>query len=51
MVVVYRGVERETYSCAPTCERRITLGDNQQSFNQILAQTAARNAQAAAAGK
>src|SRR5205085_3951582 len=27
-VVVYRGVERETYSCVPKCERRITLGDS-----------------------
>ena len=27
VVVVYRGVDRETYSCAPNCERRITLGD------------------------
>ena len=25
-VQVYRGMERETYSCAPNCERRITLG-------------------------
>ena len=28
VVVVYRGIERETYSCAPNCERRITLGDS-----------------------
>jgi Flp pilus assembly secretin CpaC len=26
-VVVYRGADRESYSCAPRCERRITLGD------------------------
>ena len=26
-VVVYRGVDRESYSCAPRCERRLTLGD------------------------
>src|SRR5215471_19511507 len=26
-VVMYRGIDRESYSCAPTCERRITLGD------------------------
>src|SRR5262245_11805959 len=24
-VVVYRGIDRETYSCVPVCERRITL--------------------------
>ena len=34
MVVVYKGVERETYSCASDCERRITLGDSQNYFNQ-----------------
>ena len=28
VVVVYRGIERETYSCMPNCERRITLGDS-----------------------
>jgi putative type II/III system pilus formation protein len=27
VVVMYRGIERETYSCTPVCERRITLGD------------------------
>ena len=26
VVVVFRGIERESYSCAPDCERRITLG-------------------------
>jgi hypothetical protein len=27
IVVVYRGLSRESYSCTPKCERRITLGD------------------------
>lgn len=27
IVVVYRGIERKSYSCTPGCERRITLGD------------------------
>jgi Pilus formation protein N terminal region len=43
VVVVYRGVERETYSCAPNCERRITLGDSSAYFDAGLAQTAARS--------
>lgn len=46
LVVVYKGVERETYSCAPECERRITLGDSPPYFNATLAQTGARNGQA-----
>ena len=32
VVVVYRGVERETYSCTPECERRLTLGDGNAFF-------------------
>jgi hypothetical protein len=35
-VVVYRGIERETYSCAPKCERRITLGDSAAYFTANL---------------
>jgi Flp pilus assembly secretin CpaC len=43
VVVMYKGVERETYSCAPDCERRIALGDSQQYFNVTITQTAMRN--------
>ena len=45
-VVVYRGVERESYSCTPKCERRITLGDSQDYFSTTLGQTGARTGQA-----
>jgi hypothetical protein len=48
VVVVYRGVERESYSCAPICERRITLGDSQAYFDAALGQTGNRNGQAQA---
>jgi Flp pilus assembly secretin CpaC len=50
VVVVYRGVNRETYSCAPTCNPTITLGDFQQFFSQNLAQTTTRSSQATAIG-
>ena len=43
VVVVYRGVERESYSCTPQCERRITLGDTPGFFTSTLAQTGTRN--------
>ena len=46
LVVVYRGVERESYSCAPQCQPRITLGDSTVYFNATLAQTGARDGQA-----
>jgi Flp pilus assembly secretin CpaC len=45
-VVLYRGIERETYSCLPNCERRITLGDTVNYFNANLAQGATFNLQA-----
>ena len=48
-VVVYRGVNQETYSCTPICERRMTLGDNPDSFDKTLNQITTRNAQAASA--
>lgn len=48
IVVVYKGVERETYSCASDCQRRITLGDSTAYFNSNLAESAARNGQAQA---
>jgi Flp pilus assembly secretin CpaC len=44
-VVVYRGVERESYSCMPTCERRITLGDSQAFFEGAMGQTLDRTRQ------
>lgn len=46
VVVVYKGVERETLSCAPDCERRITLGDSPNYFNTNLTQSGARNGMA-----
>lgn len=49
-VVVYRGFERESYSCAPLCERRIMLGDSQPYFDSTLGQTGGRNGQATAGG-
>ena len=46
LVVVYKGVDRETYSCAPECEHRITLGDSKVYFDGTLAQSGARTGQA-----
>lgn len=43
-VVVYRGIERESYSCMPKCERRITVGDSPNYFGPTLGQTVARTA-------
>ena len=52
-VVVYRGIDRESYSCAPKCERRITLGDAPPYFDATIGQAGARTSSAtgAAAGR
>jgi Flp pilus assembly secretin CpaC len=42
-VIVYRGASRESYSCAPDCERRITLGDSSDYFDTNLGQIGNRN--------
>ena len=46
LVTVYRGVDRESYSCAPDCERRITLGDAPGYFNATITESSTRNGQA-----
>lgn len=38
LVTVYRGVERESYSCMPLCQRRVTLGDSDNYFNTTMNQ-------------
>ena len=48
IVVVYRGASRETYSCAPECENRITLGDAPAYFDATLGQAGTRAARAQA---
>lgn len=39
LVTVFRGVSRETYSCNPNCERRITLGDGSEYFKANVEQS------------
>lgn len=51
-VQVYRGAARETYSCTPDCERRITLGDSAEYFTSTLGQSGTRdNTASGAAGR
>ena len=47
---VYRGVQRETYSCTPNCERRITLGDSADYFTATIGQSEARSGSAGSGG-
>lgn len=47
-IVVYKGIFRETYSCAPGCQPMIVPGDFEPFFNQTLVQTTSRSTQATA---
>lgn len=42
LVVVYRGTKRESYSCAPECAPRITLGDDVEFFDTTQGQISKR---------
>jgi len=46
LVTVYRGVERESYSCKPICQRRVTLGDGESYFKSAMDQAGSLNSQA-----
>lgn len=50
VVTVYRGVERESYSCSPVCQRRITLGDGEAYFKATMDQAGTLSSQAAGPG-
>ncbi len=50
VVTVHRGIDRETYSCTPNCDRRITLGDTPAYFDANLLQSGRRDSQAQGAG-
>ncbi len=50
VVQVYRGVERETYSCTPTCERTMAIGDSKAFFDTALGQSRARDGAASSRG-
>lgn len=41
LVTVYRGTDRESYSCMPICQRRVTLGDGDPYFAATLQQAGA----------
>jgi Flp pilus assembly secretin CpaC len=46
LVTIYRGVERESYSCMPICQRRVTLGDGENYFKSTVDQAGSLNSQA-----
>lgn len=48
IVTIYRGVDRESYSCSPICQRRNTLGDGEAYFKSTMDQAGSLNSQATA---
>jgi Flp pilus assembly secretin CpaC len=46
VITVYRGVDRESYSCSPICQRRVTLGDGEAYFKSTMDQAGALSSQA-----
>ncbi|HSZ97682.1 MAG TPA: pilus assembly protein N-terminal domain-containing protein [Bradyrhizobium sp.] len=49
LITVYRGVDRESYSCMPVCQRRVTLGDGDAFFKTTMDQAGNLSGQAAGA--
>lgn len=49
VVTIYRGVDRETYTCQPVCQRRATLGDNDNYFKAVMDQASSLSSQASTA--
>jgi len=50
LVTVYKGVDRESYSCSPECAERITLGDSSTYFGRAMAESTARTGAGQSAG-
>ena len=50
VVTVYRGVDRESYSCMPVCQHRVTLGDSEKYFKSALEQAGTLTKEAAGGG-
>lgn len=44
ILTVQRGLDRESYSCTPTCQPAMQLGDANRYFGEIGGQTTRRNA-------
>jgi hypothetical protein len=50
LVTIYRGVDRESYSCMPICQRRVTLGDGEGYFKSTMDQAGSLSGQASSSG-
>jgi hypothetical protein len=46
IVTVYRGIDRESLSCMPICQPRVTLGDSDKYFKPAIDQAGSLSGQA-----
>lgn len=44
ILTVQRGLDRESYSCTPTCQPTVQLGDGKDYFGEVGGQASRRNA-------
>jgi hypothetical protein len=49
-ITVFRGLERESYSCDPRCQPTVNLGDSSKFLNDISGQVTSRNLLSAPTG-
>jgi hypothetical protein len=49
LITIYRGIDRESYSCMPVCQRRATLGDGDAYFKSVMDQAGTLSSQASGA--
>src|SRR6201987_3935923 len=50
LITVYRSIDRESYSCMPICQRRVTLGDGDTYFKSAMDQAGNLSSTASGAG-
>lgn len=46
MLTLHSGSSRTTYNCTTNCERTVTVGDDQETFNEVSTQVAQKFGQA-----
>lgn len=50
-LVVQRGMDRESYNCAPTCQPTVNLGDSAKYMGAVAGQIQSRNTASVPAGR
>ena len=51
LVVLYRGGQRESYSCTPACSPTLTIGDEQKFFELVNKHSQAKTAASSTSGR